>query len=304
MTYTLHTAKMHHSPYNSATGQPSQDARMYQQTRPAGANPPPQQPQPQYNVAAGQQLRVNATMAGQPPRPGLPNPTSQPFVPNQPQPFDSNPPSRRPNQPPPHVRVASLSVTDMRGQILANALVAFPHIVHQNNQRCQPPDIFEISISLRDNLGTPDYTARLTHRHELAPALHDLLLGGAPKPTAPLALLDLLDTTCTMLGTDEMEIIGRPLGARSPEQGLHGSHEGDRNGEMKRAKECVTQLREEVRSQVEDRTAEVKEAARLKAEARAAEVEAHAAEISRLHTEIDAAERRVQNQKPSPEEEK
>jgi hypothetical protein len=206
----------------------------------------------------------------------------------------------------------------MRGQILANALVAFPHIVHQNNQRCQPPDIFEISISLRDNLGTPDYTARLTHRHELAPALHDLLLGGAPKPTAPLALLDLLDTTCKMLGTDEMEITGRPLGARSPEQGLHGSHEGDRNGEMKRAKACVTQLREEVRSQVEDRAAEVKEAVRLKVEARAAEakeaarlkveaqaaeVEAHAAEISRLHTKIDVAERRVQNQKPSPEEE-
>jgi hypothetical protein len=121
-----------------------------------------------------------------------------------------------------------------------------------------------------------------------------------------------------MLGTDEMEIIGRPLGARSPEQGLHGSHEGDRNGEMKRAKACVTQLREEVRSQVEDRAAEVKEAVRLKVEARAAEakeaarlkveaqaaeVEAHAAEISRLHTKIDVAERRVQNQKPSPEEE-
>jgi hypothetical protein len=47
---------------------------------------------------------------------------------------------------------------------------------------------------------------------------------------------------------------------------------------------------------VEARAAEAKEAARLK-------VEAHAAEISRLHTKIDVAERRVQNQKPSPEEE-
>lgn len=55
---------------------------------------------------------------------------------------------------------------------------------------------------------------------------------------------------------------------------------------------------------MEARAAEAKEAVRLKVEARAAEVEAHAAEISRLHTEIDAAERRVQNQKPSPEEEK
>lgn len=150
-----------------------------------------------------------------------------------------------------------MSVTEIRGLILANALVAFPHIVHQNNQTFPsiPPraqDIFEISISLSHEYGEPDYVAILTHRHGLAPALHVLLLDSAPKPTPERALLALLDTTCTMLGTDQAKIIERPPGAGGAQLPvLRGSLEGDRIGEMGRAKACVTHLKEVVRSQME-----------------------------------------------------
>jgi len=77
------------------------------------------------------QLPRDAGM-GQPLRSGLPNPTSQSFVPNpQLQPFASNQPQQffAPKEPPSQALMAPLSVTDMREQILANALIAFPHIV-------------------------------------------------------------------------------------------------------------------------------------------------------------------------------
>ena len=183
-----------------------------------------------------------------------------------------------------------MSVTDMRGQILANALVVFPHIVSSHNEGFSsvPPraqDIFEVSISLRHDYYQPDFIARLTHRHALAPALHVLLLGSVPMPTPERALHSLLNTTCTMLGTDQAIMIERQSGDRTLHPVLHGSQEGDRHREMELARVCAGKLREGVRSQVEARAAEAKEAARLK-------LEANAAEMSVLRTKIAAAELR------------
>jgi hypothetical protein len=158
------------------------------------------------------------------------------------------------NQPSDLSQTAPTYVTDMRAQIFGNALVLFPHIVQLFSEKYPkfPPlrakDIFEITISRRDDYDRSDYTARLTHRHNMAPALHVLLLGSAPKPTAQLALLDLLDTTCTMLGVDEANIIERPPGARVLHPVFYGSHEGARDVEMERARDIVTRLRETIRS--------------------------------------------------------
>jgi hypothetical protein len=160
------------------------------------------------------------------------------------------------NQPSDLSQTAPTHVTDMRAQIFGNALVLFPHIVQLHSEKYKYPkfpplrakDIFEITIGLRDDYDKSDYTARLTYRHNMAPALHILLLGSAPKPTAQLALLDLLDTTCTMLGTDEANIIERPPGARVLHPVFYGSHEGARDVEMERARDIVIRLRETIRS--------------------------------------------------------
>jgi hypothetical protein len=142
----------------------------------------------------------------------------------------------------------------MRAQIFANALVLFPRIVQQHNEEyptipLRAQDIFEITISLREDYGMLDYTTRLTYRRKLAPALHILLLGSASNYTAHLALLDLLNTSCTMLATDQKTyIIGRPPNATAVHSVMPGSHEGARTVEMQLARDIVTQLRERIRS--------------------------------------------------------
>lgn len=166
------------------------------------------------------------------------------------------------NHPPQQPEETPMSVTDMRAQIFANALVIFPHIALSHNLTypsipLRAQDIFEVSISLHHK-PDPDYIARLTYRQRLAPALHVLLLGGPQRPTAHLALSSLLDTTCTMLGTEQANIIQRPPSLRLGRPVLHGSQEGERTQEMARARAAVTQLREAVRFQTEADVAELK----------------------------------------------
>jgi hypothetical protein len=278
---TLHTAKMHPSPYNSATGQPPQDARMYQQTRPARANAPPQ---PFYDAGASQQPRANPVMGqlpydagmGQPLRSGLPNPTSQSFVPNpQPQPFASNQTQQffAPNQPPSQALMAPLSVTDMRGQILANALIAFPHIVQLSPLPGPAKDNFEISVSMQSAQNNLYYIARLTHRHMVAPALHVLLLSGALELTVQLALSSLLDAICDMLGKIQEKVIERPVGNRKVFDSFNGANEGNVEMQMNDARAGVNRMREMVKwmgLKAEADAAEQREAEILKEEAEAA----------------------------------
>jgi len=158
--------------------------------------------------------------------------------------------------PPQEIPLAPLSVTDMRQQILANAMVLFPHIVHSHNNSfpsvlSRAEDIFEISVTLRHDFEPSDFVARLTRRHELAPAFHVLMLGGAPRITLSSALCDLLEAICNMLGTDQAVIIGRPPQGPVLRPVLHGSHEGDRTLEMQRAKTCIAELKELIRSKLE-----------------------------------------------------
>lgn len=177
----------------------------------------------------------------------------------------------------------AMSVTDMRAQIFANSLVVFPHIVRIHNQQyantpLRAQDIFEVSISLQHYDNGSNYVARLTHRHSLAPALHHLLLGSVPQPTAQGALWHLLDTTCTLLGTEQANIIQRPSDTLLPT--LRGTPEGDRVLHMGRARAGVAELRETVR---------------------AARAEANAARYNQLKANIDAAElKRAQAQQPNP----
>ena len=116
------------------------------------------------NPAMGQKS-TNAG-ASQTPRPGIPNPASQSFFPSQPAGGNQTQRPAATNSPPQPPTLAPMSVTDMRGQILANALVVFPHIVSSHNEGFSsvPPraqDIFEVSISLRHDYYQPDFIARL-----------------------------------------------------------------------------------------------------------------------------------------------
>lgn len=198
---------------------PLHTARMSHQAHTAGPNQPPP-------AASMNQQPLNV------PYDGMAQP---PFIPGM-------------HHPLPQPQSALMSVTDMREQILANALVLFTHIVSSHSRRFPniPPraqDVFEVSISLQHTDSGPDFIARLTHRYSLAPALHVLVLGGVPQTSAEGALWHLLDTTCTMLGTEQANVIERPHSGRAPTPTLRGTSEGDRALEMGLAKACVTQLR-------------------------------------------------------------
>lgn len=216
--------------------------------------------QPPHN--AGMNVPYNAGTPNQPPAPGISHPPQQP-----------------------QKQIMVMSVTDMRAQIFANALVAFPHIVdlHIRKYPTSPlrsQDIFEVSVSLQHYVTGANYVARLTNRQSHAPALHSLVLGGAPQLTAQGALWHLLDTTCTILGSEQANIIERPPGTLAPI--IQGTPEGDRVSEMERARASVTEQRET---------------------ARAVREKAHAGKYSELKANIDAATlKRVQAQQPNPRE--
>jgi hypothetical protein len=207
--------------------------------------------------------------------------------------------------------MAPMSITDMRGQMFANALVAFPHIVHQHYTKIPFPvpraqDIFEISISMQSvQHGVQSaqhslrYIARLTHRHMITSPLYVLLMCGGLEISVPHALSSLLAASCDMLGKIQANIIERPPGNRNVLDTFSGAYEGNTELQMKNAKARVQDLREAVklaaRSKAESDAAAMRELIRLNAEADAAEQR----QVARLKEETEAAA--LRNQAPKQE---
>lgn len=101
------------------------------------------------------------------------------------------------------------TASDTRRQIIANALVLFPHIVQDHNTSfpnipIRAEEIFDVCIAdVTEQYGSEDapmYTAKLTHAHKAYPAARMLILSSRAVSTMELALHDLLDRSAHALG--------------------------------------------------------------------------------------------------------
>ena len=129
------------------------------------------------------------------------------------------------------------TASDTRRQIIANALVEYPHIVQNHvikfsNIPVRAEDIFDVCVAnVTDQYGCEDasedaskFIAKLTYAHKGYPAARLLLLSGRVMLSMNLALHDLLERSANGLGASLDTLLPLREGCTEDMDGPHAGY--------------------------------------------------------------------------------